>query len=263
LDNLAWTLWHLGLPREALAASGRGLARAVELAHPFTLAHALSFRAVLFQFDRRPGEALAAAEEAIAVSEAQGFPHRLALGLCVRGWALAEGGEAEPGALLMAEGLGRLRASGAEILRPHFLICLAEASLRGSEVERALGLLEEAEALGQRTGERFQEAELLRVRGEALWALGDDGLRREGLASLRRGLDVARAQGARLLELRSALALGRRSAELGRPEAGREALARALEGFGEGFSGGDFRAARALLLELEDEPGGREAGASA
>ena len=82
------------------------------------------------------------------------------------------------------------------------------------------------------------------------------------MASFRRGLDVARAHGARLLELRCALALARRAAELGRPEIGLAALERALEGFGPELPGADFLEARELLGEL-GEAGDWEAGASA
>lgn len=180
LDNLAWTLWHLGLPEEAVAANDRALARARELDHPFTLAHALSFRAVLFQFRRDPEAALPAADEVIAASEEHGFPHRLAMGLSVRGWALAERGSGAEGIRLMEEGLARWRASGAEILRPWFLVRLAEAWLREGAPERAQELLDEAEALGGRTGERFHEAELDRVRGEVVRDLEEERPRERG-----------------------------------------------------------------------------------
>lgn len=179
LDNLAWTLWHLGRPGEALAASDRALERARELEHPFTLAHALSFRAVLFQFARDPGKALPPAEEVIAVSEAHGYPHRLAMGLSVRGWVLAGRGEGADGVRLMEEGLARWRAAGAEILRPWLLVRLAEAQLREGCPGRAMQLLDEAEAHGARTGEGFHQAELERVRDEVLAALGDGAGREE------------------------------------------------------------------------------------
>jgi class 3 adenylate cyclase/predicted ATPase len=166
LDNLAWTLFHLGLGEEAVAASDRGLARARELDHPFTLAHALSFRAVLDQFRRDPEAALPAADEVIDVSQRHGFPHRLAMGLSVRGWALAERGDGAPGIRLMEEGLARWRAAGAEILRPWLLVRLAEAELGQGCPGRAAELLDEAEALGARTGEGFHQAELRRVRSD-------------------------------------------------------------------------------------------------
>jgi predicted ATPase len=66
----------------------------------------------------------------------------------------------------MEEGLARWRAAGAEILRPWLLVRLAEAELRQGCPGRAAELLDEAEALGARTGERFHEPELRRVRSD-------------------------------------------------------------------------------------------------
>ncbi len=250
LDNLAWTLWHLGFPAEALERNRAALRRARELDHPFTLAHALSFRAVLLQFHRAAEAALAAAEEVIFTSEQHGFPHRLAMGLFVKGWARAELGDRDEGIALMDEGLERWRASGAEILRPCFLTYLAGTFLADGQTELALELLDKAEVLGGVTGERFHEADLYRIRGEALWRLGGDGRREEARSSLRAALAVARSQGARLLELRTATSLARLLAGTGCPEQGRAPLAEALDRFGAGFDGADYRDARSLMEEL-------------
>ena len=71
-------------------------------------------------------------------------------------------------------------------------------------------------------GERLFEAEALRVRGDALRALGDpDGAE----ASYRSAVAVAREQGARLFELRTVIALSRLQHSLGRTDDARTDLA--------------------------------------
>jgi len=250
LDNLAWALWHLGFPDEALERNRAALRRARELEHPFTLAHALSFRAVLLQFHRAVEAALAAAEEVIFTSEQHGFPHRLAMGLFVKGWARAELGARDEGIALMDEGMERWRASGAEILRPRFLTYMAETFLGDGQTALALELLDKAEVLGGVTGERFHEADLYRLRGEALWSLGGDDGHEAARSSLMAALEVARSQGAKLLELRTATSLASLLGRSGRPEEGLVPLAAMLEHFGAGFEGADFREARSVLEEL-------------
>jgi hypothetical protein len=65
--SLSWgahTLWHLGYADEALAMSHRALALAQDLSHPYSLALALAYAAMLHQFRREPdavGERAAAA----------------------------------------------------------------------------------------------------------------------------------------------------------------------------------------------------------
>nr|MBP8292802.1 hypothetical protein [Caldilineaceae bacterium] len=69
----------------------------------------------------------------------------------------------------------------------------------------ALALIDRSLALVERSGETFWRAELHRLRGASLLALGVD----DGEADLRRALVIARDQGARLLAMRSADDLAR------------------------------------------------------
>ena len=55
---------------------------------------------------------------------------------------------------------------GAVLWRPYFLALLAEAYGKVGQVEEGLNVLAEALATVDKTGERFYEAELYRLRGE-------------------------------------------------------------------------------------------------
>ena len=58
------------------------------------------------------------------------------------------------------------RATGAELGRPYSLALLAEAYGKVGQTEEGLSLLAEALAVVDKTGERFYEAELYRLKGE-------------------------------------------------------------------------------------------------
>jgi len=88
------------------------------------------------------------------------------------------------------------------------------------------------------TGERFHEAELWRLRAEAIPRQG--GSAAETVAALERALASARQGNAKSLELRAAIALAR-------AREGRAELAGVHEWFGEGHETRDLRAAAALL----------------
>jgi predicted ATPase len=102
----------------------------------------------------------------IALTTEQGFPHWLATGTIWRGWALAAQGQGEEGIPQIRQGLVARRAMGADMNRAYFLTLLAEAYGKAGQVEEGLTVLAEALAAVDRTGERYYEAELYRLKGE-------------------------------------------------------------------------------------------------
>ena len=81
----ALTLWVLGYPDQALQGMEETLALAQRLAHPFSLAQALHFSALLHQLRREPQAARAQAEAALALCTEQGFGHVWGPGACSHG----------------------------------------------------------------------------------------------------------------------------------------------------------------------------------
>jgi predicted ATPase len=66
----------------------------------------------------------------------------------------------------MHQGLAALRATGTELRRPYYLALLAEAYGKVGQTEEGFSVLAEALATVNRTGERFYEAEVYRLKGE-------------------------------------------------------------------------------------------------
>ena len=158
-------LWHLGYPDQALQKSVRGPRLAQELSHPFSLAFALVYLPTSISSAGR-GSSPRAGRGCIALSTEQGFAHFWHGELILQGWALAEQGQGAGGDRTDTPGLAAYRATGAEMWRSHFLALLAEAHGKVGQAEEGLSVLAEALALVDKTGERFYEAELYRLKGE-------------------------------------------------------------------------------------------------
>jgi predicted ATPase len=164
-SNVTHVLWLLGYPDQALQRSHEALTLAQELAHPFGLAVALNMAAALHQFRREVEAAQARVEAALTFSREQGFAVLLAMGTILWGCALAEQGREEEGIAQIRQGLAAYRATGTEVHRPHLLARLAEAYGKEGQAEEGLTLLAEALATVEKTGERYCEAELYRLKG--------------------------------------------------------------------------------------------------
>jgi predicted ATPase len=132
---------------------------------------------------------------------------------------------------------------------PHLLALLADAYGLAGEAKRGLQVIEEALALCDRNDERYYEAEIHRLRGELLLELETpDETRAE--EALRRAIEIAQGQKARMLELRAAVSLGRLLRDQGRSAEARELLPGVYGWFTEGFDTPDLRATAELLAEL-------------
>jgi predicted ATPase len=165
-SELTLTLWLQGYPAQALQSSHKALALAHEMINPFNLAFALHFAAILHQFRWEVQLAQAQAEATITLSTEQGFSFFLALGTIMRGSALAEQGQEEEGIAQRRQGLASLRATGAESTTSYFLALLAKAHGKAEQIKEGLTVLAEALTIVDKTGERFYEAELYRLKGE-------------------------------------------------------------------------------------------------
>jgi predicted ATPase len=246
---LSQALLALGYPEQAQVRQGEALATARELAHPNTIAQALFCDWTLHQLLRDGRATQAQAEELIALTTERGLPLWLAAGVVIRGWALAASGRAADGIAVIRRGLADYRATGAELFSPYFLALLADVHGRVNRAAIGLGLLADALDVVERTGVRWIEAELHRLRGELLLTVPEAD-QPEVETCFVRALTVAREQGARLWELRAATSLARLWRDQGRRAEAHDLLAPIHDWFTEGFDTPDLREAGELLDEL-------------
>jgi class 3 adenylate cyclase/predicted ATPase len=244
----AHTLWFLGYPDQALAMVRDALALARQLAHPYSLAVAQLYGAMVHLEcgQRQAAEDLANAS--VTLSAEHGFAALLPRGLILRGRLRAARGDWEEGMAELRRGLATYRVI-AEGRRCQLLAVLGDACAECGQVEEGLDAVSEALTLADRTGERCAEAELHRLKGELLrrQPLSPD---HEAETCFQKAIEVARQQSAKSLELRAVTSLARLLHARGRREQASTSLASTYGWFTEGFDTADLRAARALAEEL-------------
>jgi predicted ATPase len=254
LSLAALAAWFLGYPDQALNRSHEAQTLAQEVSLPHTLTYGLSAAAALHQFRREGQAAQERAEAAMALASEQGAPYWLARGTILRGWVLAEQGQAGEGIAQIRQGLAVVRGTGTELLWPYYLALLAEAYGKGEQLEEGLTVLAEALAAVDKTGERVYEAELYRLKGELTLQAKVQSLKskveEEAEECFWKAIEVARTQQAKSLELRAVMSLARLWQQQGKKAEAQQMLAEIYGWFTEGFDTKDLQEAKVLLEEL-------------
>jgi TOMM system kinase/cyclase fusion protein len=248
-SHAASALWLLGYPDQGLAQSQQAVTLAQQSAHPFSLSAALCTAACFHHFRREVRAAQERAEAAIVLATEQGFPYWRAFSALLRGWALAQQGQAKEGIEQMTQGLVAHRATGAELGRPYWLALLAEAYSVIGQPESGLTALAEALTLVDTTGERLWESELYRLKG-ALLLQQNSGNQAEAETCFQQAITIAQNQQAKSWELRAATSLARLWQRQGKRQEAYDLLEPVYHWFTEGFDTADLREAKALLYEL-------------
>jgi predicted ATPase len=243
-SGLAKNLWLLGYPDQALRRGDEAIALAHQISHSYSVIFALTFNAMLHQHCRDAQRTRQQADAAIALATDQELAFWRLWGTVLRGWAMAEQGQAEEGIAQLRQAIAGWRAVGSRAFVPYFLALLAEAYTRNGQAEDALATLGEALAITERTHERNVEAELHRLTGELLREPS------EAEACFHRAIANARQQKVKSFELRAVMSLSRLYHIQGRQTAARQLLAEIYGWFTEGFDTADLKGAAALLEEL-------------
>jgi predicted ATPase len=269
---LAWSLWMLGYPDQAMAKSHEVLHLAQGLSHAYSLAFALFFSALLYQCRREVQCVQERLDAVMSLSNEQGFVRWLAGGMMLQGWVLTEQGSVEEGIAQLQQGLVAWRAMGGELALPHYLAMLAEAYGKGGRVHEGLCVLKEALAIAHKNAEHRLEAELLRLKGELLLQARERGngrtapletsigseverigatqalsLQVEAEICFRQAIHVARQQHAKCLELRAVVSLSRLWRTQDKRAEAHQMLAESYGWFTEGFETPDLQEAKDLL----------------
>ena len=248
-NHAALVQWMLGYPDRALKCISEALALAQELAHPNSLAQALTIAAIGNQYRRERAVTAKRAEAAIALAAEHGFVQSLVMGTVLRGWAESDPATRGREVANMRQAIAAGRASGEQAWAPYYLAATAETCSELGRLDEALELVTEALDLVERTGERWYEAELHRLGGE-FSLLRDSSPASVAERSFRTAIEVARKQEAKSLELRAATSLARLLAKQGKRDEARTMLAEIYNWFTEGFDTADLKDAKALLDEL-------------
>jgi len=189
------------------------------------------------------------AEEGYALSIDAGFAFWSATMRVYRGWVQALSGDNKGGIAELKSGIDSFVGTQSGIYVPTMWLMLAETLRADGRAHAALEAIATSLRLVEQFDERYYEAEVYRMRGEIEIDVGD---RAAGEASLRRAIEVARRQQAKLLELRAAVVLARLLSNTGRSEEARELLRPLDAWFTEGRDEPEMIAMRSLLAALGD-----------
>ena len=239
--------WMLGHPDRSLDELRAAVGSAETLGHPLTLAQALCYAAFVHIFRHEPPTAADYAGRALRICEEQRIAQFHAVALCVDGWALAASGESEKGLAQIRAGLDAFGLGASR----HILLALqADAQLAIGKPEAALASVAAGLKAVEKAGGAPLEAELHRLKGEAL--LAGAGTVSEAETAIEKAIDVARRQNAKSWELRGAMSLARLRRQQGRQQEAAALLDPILGWFKEGLDTADLQAARTLLNDLEN-----------
>jgi class 3 adenylate cyclase/predicted ATPase len=246
---LAWDLWILGYPEQALDNALGALGKATQRGEPYGVAFAHYVTSAVRLLRGEPQASLDHADRSLAVAQ----EHRINLYALYsrfgRGCALAAMGRAEQAIPEIRSGVDEAQRANLGYMRGFMLGWLAIVQAQTGDPERALSTIDEAfEHISDVAG-RAWEAELRRLHAHILLVA-----RAEATADAERlykdAIAVAQRQCARSLELRATTSLARLLHGQHRSEEARTLLAPLYNGFTEGFDTADLREAKALLGEL-------------
>ena len=182
------------------------------------------------------------------MSQEHRLPQWMAFARNSLGRAFCYRGEPSEGVALQKEGMRSLHGIGSVFQTVLFRLQLAESLFELGELDRAESHLDSAFAHLKAHGEMWLAPEVHRVRLMLLRAqAAPDEVLRHPIGI---GLDLARSQGARLLEIRFAACVARLWRDRGEKDRARALLDPVYGWFTEGFDTADLKEPKALLDEL-------------
>jgi predicted ATPase len=227
---MALALWPLGETDQARCIGEQGLARAMASGHMLTRVFG-HFQCALLHVARRDAATAAPLAEAVVkLAREHGMQLYRAYGEFLQPWAQWHLGEREGGLDAMRRGIAACRDMGNLVFTTLLETSLAEAEAEAGEIEAALASIDRTVTLTERTGQRWNEADTHRVRGEILFKRDPENTEPAENAFLT-AIAVAQQQKARSFELRAALSLAKLYQSIGRATDAHAVLAPALEGF--------------------------------
>ncbi|MFL5350743.1 MAG: TOMM system kinase/cyclase fusion protein [Hyalangium sp.] len=237
---VSWAKWLMGYPDQAEAHSKRSLEWAQEMKHTSSIGLGYLYRLNVMQWRGEREKLIEVANAGEEFLKRHGLPMHALYCQLFRGWAA---GDAE----LLRQANTTLQGAGLELGKTYHRLLLAEVELEAGRHDVVLAMADELISWGHANAELYVMADLMRLKGLCLRARGEHA---QAEAVLREAIGTAQAQGARMLGLRAAIALGELLRERGRPAEARELLAPLLKEFTEGFDTPNLVQAKELLGQL-------------
>ena len=250
LTWLAYAMWMLGYPDQALSSAREARRVAEGLNHTFSALHALVLHAVVHLHRREGTLAQPLVETALQTTSSYGFAFYRFLSTLLQGWALMETGRAADSVEPLRRLVHGFRHS---VLRLDATKCaarFAEACARTDRVDEGLAAVAEGLAFAREHGEIYYAPELFRIQGVLLLQSGREA---EAEQAFVEGLAAARATQGKSWELKLAIDLAHLWQKHGKRAQAAAQLGAVVGWFTEGFDTPDMQDANALLAALASD----------
>jgi class 3 adenylate cyclase/tetratricopeptide (TPR) repeat protein len=246
LSYLALVLWNQGALQDAATTSESSLELADAIGGPVTLAQAWGMRSGLLMTMGELKELGPWLEKTRAHSAERNIGYWRTVCSLWSGWLQGRSGDLERGVELVKEQLEAYCDAGARLALPHLQVLLADLYLTAGDRRQALDALYRGQEHIDATDERFSEPELHWVLGGALMS-GDAPDPDAATIAFERAVASARAQNAKLLELRAVTYLVMHRRVLGETATALASLQAVCDWFGSDCLAPDVVRARTLL----------------
>ncbi len=245
LIALPRALWLRGRPDRAAAVARQAIAEADRRRNPINVCISLIYTPAVFMWREEWAEAGVVIERLIAYAERHSLRPYHAVGLALRGELMIRNGEdAMAGCDVLRDAIAVLKAENHNILTAMFTGALSFGYARTGRLDEAIALVDAALADATRNGDSFEQADLLRLKGEYLQSTGGDDW---GEASFRAAIACADRQGAVAWSLAAALPLADGLVAAGRGAQARAVLESAVAGMADAEPSRPLAQARARL----------------
>jgi serine/threonine protein kinase len=188
----ALSAWHLGEIVSCHASMTEAISLANQLSDAHAVAQALYLSVTLAYYERNYSEVERLASDLIELSTRHTFAFYLPVGEILRGWVRSLSGGTAEGLASIEDGIRSIRSTDSILTLPYWLAIKAEALHLVDRSSESLQAISEAEALVDRSKERAWSAELHRLRGVFLTAMGAEETQIE--ASLCEAIRIAKEQ---------------------------------------------------------------------
>jgi len=227
---LAFTLWPLGETILARDQADEMIIRATQTGHIPTIVYGHLHKAVFELMTHDPARAVSHIETFAQLARDNEMPMYVLYGEVFEAWAEGYGGRPEAARSEMRRKIARWREKVGTLYNPLFDAALAKIESASGDIVAALATIDQAVATCERTGQRWYDAELHRIRGEIL-IKQNPADPAPGEAAFLAAIAVAQQQKARSFALRAALSLAKLYQSTGRAIDAHDILCMALEGF--------------------------------
>jgi len=253
LNVQARSLWMLGYPDQAVAASRGAIKEAEDLNHQAATIFSLVHNVLIFLYTGDWETAAELSRRGVVGATRYALTQCHAISIGWQGVLAVRLGEPLRGTELLQTAVARLRAEGYQGYYRRLLSGdLAEGFLKAGATALAHMTICEAVEGEEACGPSCYTPELLRVKGEVLLSMAQSD-RGEAEQCLLNSLRLARNQRALSFELRTGMSLARLWSANGRSDDALELLTSIHSRFSEGFQTVDLVSAARLLDELRSQ----------